>query len=189
MRKVCELGRSMVEMLGVLAIIGVLSVGGIAGYSKAMLKHKINTTLDIVSGVIAKITELQVSDSLTGDIDVEDAPKIGLDCDLYFDEHYNGHKCKLPIGDYGFASYTNGSTYFSIYPTIDFAVDMCNAFFTSGIYKHLHSYEYIRIDAPVDAALFSPEDMININMSQISNTCKSTCSNPEAVCTIDVFFQ
>ena len=42
MRKVCELGRSMVEMLGVLAIIGVLSVGGIAGYSKAMFKHKLN---------------------------------------------------------------------------------------------------------------------------------------------------
>ena len=31
-------GRSMIEMLGVLAIIGVLSVGGIAGYSKAMQK-------------------------------------------------------------------------------------------------------------------------------------------------------
>ena len=35
-------GRSMVEMLGVLAIIGVLSVGGIAGYSKAMMKYKLN---------------------------------------------------------------------------------------------------------------------------------------------------
>ena len=35
-------GRSMIEMLGVLAIIGVLSVGGIAGYSKAMEKWKIN---------------------------------------------------------------------------------------------------------------------------------------------------
>ena len=30
-------GRSIVEMLGVLAIIGVLSVGAIAGYSKAMM--------------------------------------------------------------------------------------------------------------------------------------------------------
>ena len=37
-----QLGRSMVEMLGVLAIIGVLSVGAIAGYSKAMHKHKLN---------------------------------------------------------------------------------------------------------------------------------------------------
>jgi len=37
-----ETGRSMVEMLGVLAIIGVLSAGGLAGYSKAMEKHKTN---------------------------------------------------------------------------------------------------------------------------------------------------
>ena len=35
-------GRSMIEMLGVLAIIGVLSVGAIAGYSKAMMKYKLN---------------------------------------------------------------------------------------------------------------------------------------------------
>ena len=39
-------GRSMIEMLGVLAIIGVLSVGGIAGYSKAMMKYRINKTIE-----------------------------------------------------------------------------------------------------------------------------------------------
>ena len=39
-------GRSMVEMLGVLAIIGVLSVGAIAGYSKAMMKYKLNKMID-----------------------------------------------------------------------------------------------------------------------------------------------
>mgnify|MGYP001077395332 CR=1 FL=1 len=33
-----QTGRSMVEMLGVLAIIGVLSVGGIASFFKAMKK-------------------------------------------------------------------------------------------------------------------------------------------------------
>ena len=37
-----EQGRSMVEMLGVLAIIGVLSVGGISAYGVAMKKHKAN---------------------------------------------------------------------------------------------------------------------------------------------------
>ncbi len=40
--RVMQLGRSMIEMLGVLAIIGVLSVGGIAGYSKAMEMWKIS---------------------------------------------------------------------------------------------------------------------------------------------------
>ena len=39
-------GRSMVEMLGVLAIIGVLSVGAIAGYSKAMMKYRLNKSLE-----------------------------------------------------------------------------------------------------------------------------------------------
>ena len=45
-------GRSMVEMLGVLAIIGVLSVGAIAGYSKAMMKYKLNKQAEQLSTVI-----------------------------------------------------------------------------------------------------------------------------------------
>lgn len=48
-------GRSMVEMLGVLAIIGVLSVGGISGYSKAMTKFKVSKTMDQVSMTVANI--------------------------------------------------------------------------------------------------------------------------------------
>ncbi len=38
-------GRSMIEMLGVLAIIGVLSIGGIAGYTKAMDMYHWNKAL------------------------------------------------------------------------------------------------------------------------------------------------
>ena len=41
-----ETGRSMVEMLGVLAVIGVLSIGGIAGYTMAMNRHRANELLD-----------------------------------------------------------------------------------------------------------------------------------------------
>ena len=39
-------GRSMVEMLGVLAIVGVLSIGGIAGYSYGMDKYRANETIN-----------------------------------------------------------------------------------------------------------------------------------------------
>ena len=46
-------GRSMVEMLGVLAIIGVLSVGAIAGYSKAMTKYKLNKQAEQYSQLFA----------------------------------------------------------------------------------------------------------------------------------------
>ncbi len=48
-------GRSMIEMLGVLAIIGVLSVGGIAGYSKAMMKYRINKTIEQITLIAGNV--------------------------------------------------------------------------------------------------------------------------------------
>ena len=53
--KTNQSGRSMIEMLGVLAIIGVLSVGGIAGYSKAMSKYRTNKSIDQVSMLITNV--------------------------------------------------------------------------------------------------------------------------------------
>ena len=50
-----ESGRSMVEMLGVLAIIGVLSAGGLAGYSKAMEKHKTNKLKEQIQMIATNI--------------------------------------------------------------------------------------------------------------------------------------
>ena len=50
-----QYGRSMIEMLGVLAIIGVLSVGGIAGYSKAMQKYRINKTIEQITLIAGNI--------------------------------------------------------------------------------------------------------------------------------------
>jgi hypothetical protein len=47
--KLNETGRSMIEMLGVLAVMGVLSVGGIFGYTVAMSRHKANEIMQIVS--------------------------------------------------------------------------------------------------------------------------------------------
>ena len=49
MKNINESGRSMVEMLGVLAIIGVLSIGGIAGYSMAMNRYRANEALDMAN--------------------------------------------------------------------------------------------------------------------------------------------
>ena len=46
-----QLGRSMVEMLGVLAIIGVLSVGGVAGYRYAMQKIFENEVQDLFARI------------------------------------------------------------------------------------------------------------------------------------------
>jgi Tfp pilus assembly protein PilE len=78
MKNINESGRSMVEMLGVLAIIGVLSVGGIAGYSKAMNKYKINKTTDQVSMLVANIRTLFSTQGNYADLSNANAIKFGV---------------------------------------------------------------------------------------------------------------
>ena len=48
-------GRSMIEMLGVLAIIGVLTVGSITGYSKAMRRHLLNKQREQYSYILSAV--------------------------------------------------------------------------------------------------------------------------------------
>jgi len=75
--KCCETGRSMIEMLGVLAIIGVLSVGGMMGYSKMMNQHKINSSLEQIGIISAKISAYgSGADSYDG-LDISSAIKLG----------------------------------------------------------------------------------------------------------------
>ena len=66
LRRKNESGRSMVEMLGVLAIIGVLSAGGVYGYGVAMKKHKANELLHQAS-MLAATVSAQI-ESLGGDL-------------------------------------------------------------------------------------------------------------------------
>jgi prepilin-type N-terminal cleavage/methylation domain-containing protein len=47
--KKTQSGRSMIEMLGVLAIVGILSAGGIAGYSMAMQSYKVSALTEKVN--------------------------------------------------------------------------------------------------------------------------------------------
>ena len=74
-----ETGRSMVEMLGVLAIMGILSIGGIAGYTYAMNRLKAN---DIIDGVnkraVALSTYMLLGTGVSATtLDAEFANKIG----------------------------------------------------------------------------------------------------------------
>ena len=57
-----ESGRSMVEMLGVLAIIGVLSIGGIAGYTIAMNRYRANEIVDTA----AKLAVIGMTKNING---------------------------------------------------------------------------------------------------------------------------
>ena len=51
MKKDLQNGRSMIEMLGVLSIIGILTVGGFSLVSKAVTENKINNVIDEISAL------------------------------------------------------------------------------------------------------------------------------------------
>jgi prepilin-type N-terminal cleavage/methylation domain-containing protein len=53
-KKASQSGRSMIEMLGVLAIVGILSAGGIAGYSMAMQSYKTNALIEKIQLIVTK---------------------------------------------------------------------------------------------------------------------------------------
>ena len=67
-----ESGRSMVEMLGTLAIIGVLSIGGIVGYSYGMDKYRANT---IMNDVNLRAIDLIAQVNRGGDLSLSEWPE------------------------------------------------------------------------------------------------------------------
>ena len=69
--RMSESGRSMVEMLGTLAIIGVLSVGAIGGYSYGMDKYRANT---IMNDVMLRSVDVIAQFDRTGDASLDSWP-------------------------------------------------------------------------------------------------------------------
>ena len=137
-----QYGRSMVEMLGVLVIIGVLSVGAIAGYSKAMFKYKMNKTMDILSHVVARVAELETMNMGYSELYGKQAMidyGVMPDCDVnYVDSNGDTESyCPLPLGEImtslAFDKYMFGEFYIKF---LQEPFDSCVAFFTSGIYKN-----------------------------------------------------
>lgn len=102
--KFYQSGRSMVEMLGVLAIIGVLSVGAISGYSTAMERYKLNKYISDYNYFLGNL--LAYRDSLISQDEVNQTPlndviyKLNLTPDFEYTKNY---------------FYDNMNGYFSVY--------------------------------------------------------------------------
>ena len=92
-----EAGRSMVEMLGVLAIVGVLSVGGIAGYSQAMSKFKVTKAMDQVQTIITNMRTLYASSRKYSKISAAEANSVGI----LTTETFQGGDAKTGINPFG----------------------------------------------------------------------------------------
>ena len=89
--KIPQSGRSMIEMLGVLAITGVLTVGGIAGFQKAMRKHRMNVMRDQIIQVVQSIKNLYASQHNYNDLTTQVAIDAGIiPSDMVIEDVGNG---------------------------------------------------------------------------------------------------
>ncbi|MBQ8870232.1 MAG: hypothetical protein IJ019_02515 [Alphaproteobacteria bacterium] len=176
-----QFGRSMVEMLGVLAIIGVLSIGGIAGYSKAMFKHKMNQTIDIVSRVLMNIAELPSNTVLGMDEAIKIGILDGLSC--------NTDSCQLPIQ--GCTMYVSSSL---ISIKLDGSKSDNIKFCTDFLAYHWENMlpDYVRHVSPLNySGTFHPvynnadlhlggddfSTKLTYNLNDIQDACKKSCDN------------
>jgi Tfp pilus assembly protein PilE len=109
-----EQGRSMIEMLGVLAIVGVLSVGGIAGYSKAMAKFNTNKAIDQVNMIATNVRTMFASQRGYEGLSVDIAIKANLIPSELYDAKstgaYSGGAISNPFGGTTFVSAAKNST-------------------------------------------------------------------------------
>lgn len=75
--KKAQQGRSMLEMIGVLAIVGLLSAAGLSGFSKMMAQHKIDVTMEQIGIISAKLSAVGSNTSSYGGLSNKSAIKLG----------------------------------------------------------------------------------------------------------------
>ena len=199
-KSVLQLGRSMIEMLGVLAIIGVLSVGGIAGYSKAMEKFKVNKAISeyslLIFGILEHLDDLrptacdntnfcglasyyQAANLLPGNWIVKDDAHIS-------DSNGNMIFTFVRNKRIGFDLYLGAATGSSKFPQ-----KLCKELFTNLV-KPLHSSLYhAGIWGNVNGGNYLYGDNIcqtdglkclrDISLSEINSLCES-CADGESCC-------
>ena len=119
--KTNDYGRSMIEMLGVLAIVGILSVGSLSGYSNAMLKYKTNRLSSETLEIIVNTRNTYLKQKNYKDISLDILSKVGAVPDNMYNrpgfvsEIYNAFNGRVKV----FESFNGGTVplAFEIYNT------------------------------------------------------------------------
>ncbi len=109
----------MVEILGVLAIIGVLSVGGIAGYRSAANSIKLNQVRNIIDYImLSYFTEIQkpVGKSIYDSTDAE--TRINSFCEFYAGSGFCGTIDDCPAKKFVSSKAHGGQCYLTTHVSI-----------------------------------------------------------------------
>ena len=186
-----ESGRSMVEMLGVLAIVGVLSAGALAGFNRAMMMHKLNKWTDSFNYFLDHALSFSINYSDTfnydGDLSFEQtANELGLLGDGFtfrdgkiYDEFEN-------LFEFYYVKNENFRIRYMLYNS-DLSMRICEKFIYIA-QQHVDNisrvYLYTRDGEPHEA--FLKDRLKNANLSEIHEYCSSCTAS---LCYFYIFWQ
>ena len=210
-KSVLQCGRSMIEMLGVLAIVGVLSVGGIAGYSKAMTKFKVNKAVNdyssMIFGLLEHIDEIKKQPINSGYVDLAYSlnlvPNSWKEQSSHFDDFNNNVQLYNMKGPSGVGLIFVFEIYFGQYSKGYFENPehqmFCREMMTT-LAKPLHEVVYAAYlrrgkKISVDDFLFgtkycsgSRKCLANVTLNQINKLCKSCTVDNSGDCSLGLYF-
>ena len=173
----------MIEMLGVLAIVGVLSVAGIAGYSKAMAKYKTNKVVDQITMTAANIRTTFAGQGNYKDLDTNVAHSLGLFPEE-MDKDCSGSTCTPKNAMGGDVAVSIGNDTYSF--DVQFAglsKDTCSTLVTAdwgSASGFLGFTENLKAESVKDGA--GAADLASGVIGVVSSLC--TCSSTENTCSL-----
>ena len=209
----CSAGRSMIEMLGVLAIVGVLTVGGIAGYSKAMEKFKVNKAVEqysyLIYGLLEHLDYMRTQKSGTEFIKLAESLNLLPDSwtvtsdSFAVDDLNNGvHIYSSWVGRasghlIGFEFYFGRDT--NKYENNQQNKNLCRELFNNLAYP-LHGSVYAaflwRQNAAVENAMYYGDEVCGqgrkclntVKLSEIDSLCKTCTEDNDGSCSLILYF-
>jgi len=192
-----ENGRSMIEMLGVLAIIGVLTLASFVGYQKAIAKSRVNKTVEFVAMALQNYADLTLKNTeglnITGTDAVENASSMGLvdGCVKLESEADTGYQvCEVPLGELyiKFEEKTDMHSYMMSLMMIDQNEDICTAFLAQGwgqiIPKEWWPNAMIWLKSDVGETVIYPQGGSNVTMGMIGSACVNLCPKGNVHCMV-----
>ena len=203
-------GRSMIEMLGVLAIIAVLTVGGIAGYSKAMEKFKLNKIIGEYSMFLYNMMEhlddlhsLAHETTQSSNSIMEELYAMNIVPDIWSQESTQYFKDSMGNSvNVSVAPYMNTllpdrlsvNIYLGGLTTSGFTVNLCTSFFTdillplqytlidAKLFRHKNGFSQGWAGSAYCTA--SRKCLSNMTLSDIHELC-SSCDSKNEICQIN----
>lgn len=202
MIKINEFGRSMVEMLGVLAVIGVLSAGGLAGYGKAMHKYRVQKSISFISDAIIEyqiFTKRSIGNYPTATNKMAQSAKdFGLlsacqpQPSLLAGSQYQ--TCRFPLGEVYSRFFTTekaDGTYYTymLYATLlkspkQSCIDFLNVKWSKIVPDKLWRKGKLWVTSDIGSQVLYSSNVDKLNMQNTINICDSVCGNGSAYCAI-----